>query len=482
MDELKKAKLRALNYLFKVIDQKWRSFIKDCKDDLELYWKSIDWPLRLETYSYIGNKYEERRNEFAVELRNIWIEWIELNKNGKIGNKGIFWPAQYEMVGNIDPNGNAERFPGNEFESHISMFRAKEILGIGGFDNYFNEAKKRIIEILFSEPRYFLFGNDIRIIWQVVRSTILKSELSDYLKVVALKLIEDKDFKELFFDSRQQSLTSSFSTGFQAMVIFFLCFGNLSNEMYELATNSASKLIDKQEMDGSFDNDILTTCLAVASIYFMKLDSSESVCNMAIEYILKSQNKEGNWDFLYSWDFGPGHSVEWNVLSTVVALETLDLITNDKPLPIWAEESKQHVISPEKKLIRIQTDKSLPVPKGITWSDVSICFISPESVEIRAGKPLGVKNFIEMGFKDRRSGKPDLIWQTLKIFARFNGEISWKDKGVDTRFHKNLKSYIKDIRRRLKFLFNIDNDPFNTYDRKSKTYSLKFSISIRESD
>ncbi|MCK4430259.1 MAG: hypothetical protein KAW19_03055, partial [Candidatus Aminicenantes bacterium] len=343
MENLKKAKERAENYLYRTIEQKWDSFVKNEKQEPRIpvlirergrpprtirikfikmkrmdYFELMNWPLRFEAYSYLWHRYKNKINSFARELRELWDEWIELSKKGLIGSETIFWPDNLHFY-EICEEG-IESFPVFEIERHISMFRAKEILEIGGYDVYFNRAKKRIINMLDFNPFGFLSENDARIIWQVVRSPFIKSEISEHLKVMALRIIDDTPLESEYSPIYQSP------TFHKASSVFFLCFGFSGNEFLDLAKKDISQLIDKQKKNGSFGFDVLTTCLAASSIHFTKLDRSESVCDKAVEYILEKQNKEGYWDFLFGESNSHGDRTDWNVLSTVVVLETLDLV------------------------------------------------------------------------------------------------------------------------------------------------------------
>lgn len=459
MEEIRQAKAKAFIYLLKIIDQKWNSLIDNYEKLKDYYWEVIDWPLKFEAYSYFANKDESKKNYFAIELRSLWTEWKELSKKGHIGSEKIFWPSVYEVI--IDE----KLCPGNEFENHISMFRAKEILGIGGFETYFNEAKEKIKKILLEKHPPYWF-DDYRITWQIVRSPILRLELSDYLKVVYLKIRENRKFKVLLtFDEENDFDVSQY----QAMCVFFLCFSNLGAEPIELAKKAASNLIDKQEENGSFGSDMLSTCLCASSINFTNVDPSNSVCSKAINYILMSQDKEGYWDFF----FGEGET--WNILSTVIVLETLDLITSDKPLPLWAEKTKPLDSIQKQKSPRVQPVPPFKTPKGINWYDVSIRFISEEVVQLRAGSASEGRDFKKMGFEFRESEKPDLGWRALIELGKHQGIISWDDD-IDGRIKRNLKYYIHLIRKRLKYVFKLKEDPFKAYNRRTKTWETQFSI------
>ena len=99
---------------------------------------------------------------------------------------------------------------------------------------------------------------------------------------------------------------------------------------------------------------------------------------------------------------------------------------------------------------------------------------------MRVGECREGKDFIEMGFADRRRRLkeriPDWSWRTLKEFARNQGEVSVNDKNIPERIRKNLKFYIHIIRMRLEAFFNIDGSPFNPYNRSNKSYSTIFNL------
>lgn len=464
MDEIIKAKEKAENFIKKILEQSWKITYDKSFEDYDSSIEIDDWCLRFEGYSYLGNRHESNKKAFAIELQELWDKWINLSKKRELGTKKIFWPIREDYKDDVELTGQLDRYIGNEIENHISMFRIKEILKLGGYDSYFMGAKRRIEEILLN-LNSLLWLDEQRIFWQIVRSPYLETEFSDHLKISFRIITESKPFRGLF---GYRNIKVSDYMDFYGMALFFLSISDFDNKKFELAKKVSQILIKYQSENGSFNNNILTSCLIIASINITQADPSDSVCEKAINWILTKQDEEGFWYFLHGW------SISWKILSTVIVLETIDLITDDKPMPIWAEKAKPSDIL--QRHPRIQIDKPLSAPEGINWSDVSIKFIGKDSVEIRAGVPLGVKNFIELGFKDRRtSSNPDQIWETLKLLAKNDGEIAWKDTDANVK----LKPYIKDIRKRLKSLFNIDDDPFHSY-RKVKTYRTKFKIWARE--
>lgn len=114
-----------------------------------------------------------------------------------------------------------------------------------------------------------------------------------------------------------------------------------------------------------------------------------------------------------------------------------------------------------------------PVP-GRKWEDVTITFISHDSVRIEAGDLDKRLHFAEMGFKDGRKGDiPDTRWAILREFAARNGTISWGD--INVKHSDKMKSAIKDIRKRLKAVLGIAEDPFFPY-RQVKAYKARFIL------
>ena len=111
------------------------------------------------------------------------------------------------------------------------------------------------------------------------------------------------------------------------------------------------------------------------------------------------------------------------------------------------------------------------IPPGTEWKDISIRFISEEEVHIKAGKFSKVANFIEMGFRNKRTNRPDSQWLFLKILAKNQGELSWNDSNT-TDSGKKMKQLLAN---NLKAYFGLDKDPFLPY-RSIKKYKVRFGL------
>lgn len=486
MKEVKKAKEKAEGFLNRIVTQSWFNVFRIENDKLDTS-EWIEWPLRFEAHAYLGNRHNELITNFAKELRSIWLNWKDWHEKGKLGKRRIFWPIVERYCIPIGDPDNADWELGFEIESHIAMFRAKEILGIKGFETYFNTAKKRLRYLLLEED-VFLNWEKRRIIWQIVRSSTLLLFLKDYIKIIASRIIEE-DILKIYLENEVERLEAkkrriTTQGGDWAEAIFFLVLSNSEDKYNKLVIDILSKKIDDQEKNGSFNDEILTTCLYISSLYIMDLDPNRIICEEAIKWLLNRQNEDGSWEF---WRLSSSKSLlEAKVFATVVVLETIDLITDSKPLPVWAEKAGLSVIYPRQKSFRIQPIVPFKTPEGINWKEISIIFVSEEVVQIRAGNNSEGRDFILMGFADRRrrlkEHTPDWSWMALKEFAKHQGEISLNDNDINLRIKRNLKSYVHVISIRLKKLFKMNENPFDPYNRKKRSWKTKFIVkdSIQE--
>ncbi|MEW8139359.1 MAG: hypothetical protein AB2761_20035 [Candidatus Thiodiazotropha endolucinida] len=96
----------------------------------------------------------------------------------------------------------------------------------------------------------------------------------------------------------------------------------------------------------------------------------------------------------------------------------------------------------------------------LQWSEITIIFISDETVTISARGERMIANYAELGFKKATDGGPTLAWESL--LTRFANTKQAKTHKHDT----SLKSRIKEIRKGLKQFFGIDSDPFHSVKGK----------------
>lgn len=115
------------------------------------------------------------------------------------------------------------------------------------------------------------------------------------------------------------------------------------------------------------------------------------------------------------------------------------------------------------------------MPKS--WQEIEIAFLSDERVEIcSSGNSRKTCNYAELGFEDRRSGKPNRAWVALRELAHGTGTIpTAKIQGKELA---QLQKRIEEIREKLRGHFKIEADPipFN-----GSVYQMSFKISRRPS-
>jgi len=109
------------------------------------------------------------------------------------------------------------------------------------------------------------------------------------------------------------------------------------------------------------------------------------------------------------------------------------------------------------------------------WEDMTWTFLSNELVRVEAKGISKKYNYTDLGFTDRRKGDvPDTRWAILSNFAKNNGEITWKTR-ITKKEKNTMTAAMRDIRKRLKKAFNINDDPFHSY-RETNSYKTKFTI------
>jgi hypothetical protein len=91
------------------------------------------------------------------------------------------------------------------------------------------------------------------------------------------------------------------------------------------------------------------------------------------------------------------------------------------------------------------------------WNAIEISFLSDERVQIRNGTKTETCNYGELGFADRRNGKPNQAWLTLRALAQTRGII--RDAATTGRSWPKVEKRIQEIRKALRNHFGISTDP-----------------------
>lgn len=114
-------------------------------------------------------------------------------------------------------------------------------------------------------------------------------------------------------------------------------------------------------------------------------------------------------------------------------------------------------------------------PPDTKWEDITLIFLSDDLVRVEAKEISKKYQYSDLGFTDRRKGdEPNSRWPILRIFAEFNGEFSW-ELNIDDEIKQKMPSIVRDISKKLKDAFGINDSPFHHYS-KEKSYKTKFTI------
>ena len=116
------------------------------------------------------------------------------------------------------------------------------------------------------------------------------------------------------------------------------------------------------------------------------------------------------------------------------------------------------------------------VVKGV-WEDIAITFISDERVQVKVGTQVETFNYTEMGFEDRRSGKPNQAWGLLRALAQASGVLP--DSACNSKDFLGMGKRIGRMRQTLKTHFQITSDPL-PWDAV-KGYCCRFKIGCAQS-
>lgn len=122
-------------------------------------------------------------------------------------------------------------------------------------------------------------------------------------------------------------------------------------------------------------------------------------------------------------------------------------------------------------------------PTGATWSELRIRFTSDFQVQVTVREVSAVRNYVEMGFEDRRAGtgpsKPDSSWTLFRRFAALKGVLQRADD-VGLAWPK-VETRVQTIRRRLRVIFRMPGDPIE-YEHETNCYRTRFRLELVDHD
>jgi hypothetical protein len=119
------------------------------------------------------------------------------------------------------------------------------------------------------------------------------------------------------------------------------------------------------------------------------------------------------------------------------------------------------------------------VPTGTRWEKVVIRIVDDEHAELQVGTHKETRHFAELGMRDarRRDQEPNAAWAMLLILARHHGELRWGDQGASD----NARSHMKILRRHLRELFGLTDDPIDDYKHR-RCWQTRFTLVDQRTD
>ena len=116
-----------------------------------------------------------------------------------------------------------------------------------------------------------------------------------------------------------------------------------------------------------------------------------------------------------------------------------------------------------------------PSPSGLKWDGVNIIVVSDDSLKIEAGGHRETYTYAELGLADKRKvDAATQLWTLIKVLANYQGRIPTKNN-LPINISKQLPKHISRLRKVLKDVMQIEDDPFDPY-QKGKEYHTRFSI------
>jgi hypothetical protein len=116
-----------------------------------------------------------------------------------------------------------------------------------------------------------------------------------------------------------------------------------------------------------------------------------------------------------------------------------------------------------------------------SWLVLEMRFITDQRVLLTAHESAGVIQndyaYDELGFANKKDGRPNMEWAFLYLLAKNEGVVSPSNPDVKDRANmKKRKQLLKD---HLQRIFCQDTDPFFDY-RDNQQYELRFQISVSD--
>jgi len=138
---------------------------------------------------------------------------------------------------------------------------------------------------------------------------------------------------------------------------------------------------------------------------------------------------------------------------------------------------------PEKESLGSISKSVIKMPDSTKWDNICIKWLNGNDVRITLDnekKFNEIKDYKELGFYDYKRKCPNMLWKILLTAANYDGIMRWNNiEGVtNPKKLKNVDAFQKRIsllRKQLKSIFGLQDDPFVTYS-EDKKYVIKMKL------
>lgn len=164
--------------------------------------------------------------------------------------------------------------------------------------------------------------------------------------------------------------------------------------------------------------------------------------------------------------------------------KSTNFIQDSNPETIISTESEIHnAVRSDKNENQDFPSPVIPVPRGTRWSGITITIVDVENVKVQisgALEPPKRYNFAELGFKDGRTVNPTVLWNFFIVgFSNSDSKLDVaRIKRVIPATIKNpdyIRRLVFNLRRKLKAIFGISEDPFITWS-EIENFELKVRV------
>lgn len=244
----------------------------------------------------------------------------------------------------------------------------------------------------------------------------------------------------------------------------------------------------EEDKEAAFENGQPGDSLQLSGIYYVDDVDAHEICNSE-----EAGHNVGWLESVYIAEFRKPHRLiavlnqEENPKKTIN-----DFLITQEERDRFEQEHQNSIDSRQQDEVESNQRNDRPFSQNpfeeiqdLEWKRISISFISDEKVRIRARTTDKVFSFEGLGFANQKKTKlsPVKSWIVLReVFAASKTNPGEADcKSVSSEYQKCLPNDIKDIRRRLKKYFGINENPFHPYKGKAavkqNTWITKFNIS-----